>query len=162
MSLLDLIIGGALSLAGSALTHSWQFKASEKKEIENIRCTLNALCFEMEACLERYYISAGYLIEKLNETQIYEGIYSAKQNYFLIYDNNAAVLGHKYCKDFSKKITSTYIEMKSLIDQLELHSYFITQRNMTVLVESTTYIKNLHKKLTSEIPLLIKEIRAKT
>ncbi|MBI4794784.1 MAG: hypothetical protein HY790_02925 [Deltaproteobacteria bacterium] len=112
------------AVIGSKAMSSGHYRYAQKRDFEtkssqmiNLFQALNA---ELTAIWERYMAVVGTDLEKVQKPDElpFTVLFSATHNYFSVYDNSAQFLGALE-PEAGKKIIETYINLKSLLDELQ-------------------------------------------
>ena len=124
----NLIVGLASAFLGAVIASKamsyGHFRYAEKRDLENKRNQLlnlfQALNAELSAIWERYMAVVGGDLEKAKQADElpFTILFAAAQNYFGVYDNSAQLLGTLE-PESGKKIIEAYVNLKSLLDELQ-------------------------------------------
>lgn len=125
---LSLIVGMMAAFIGAVIGSKamsfGHYRYAQKRDFEtkstrmiNLFQALNA---ELTAIWERYMAVVGSDLEKVQKSDElpFTILFSATHNYFSVYDNSAQFLGALE-PEAGKKIIDTYINLKSLLDELQ-------------------------------------------
>ena len=104
------------------------YRYAEKRDLETKSNQLlnlfQALNGELTAIWERYMAVVGGDLEKAKQPDElpFTVIFTATHNYFSVYDNSAQLLGTLE-PESGKRIIETYINLKSLLDELQNYNH---------------------------------------
>jgi len=109
-------VGGIFVLAGTWLTiraESKRDQAREEKEVQNL---LDALGVEIKTLWDFHMKRVGQQLESLPENKAFEFYYPLTQDYFTIYNSNAALIGRIKDCELSEAIVVCYNKCKKAVD----------------------------------------------
>ena len=115
------LLGGMLASKAMSYGH---YRYAQKQDLESRKNHLlnlfQALNAELTAIWERYMAVVGGDLEKARQADElpFTVLFTASHNYFSVYDNSAQFLGVLE-PESGKRIIETYINLKSLFDELQ-------------------------------------------
>ena len=157
------IIGGRYVKQGVLLAAENARKAErdkERVEIENLR---KALLVEIEVLVSSYQENAGVALEAANDNQPFPFIYPTHQRYFVIFEENAHLIG-RIPDDLERElIVKGYAQAKGLLDSYRLNNTMTEKHNFAVglgpavLGQNANFVvREIHKVMSEYTPVLKK------
>lgn len=101
----------------------------ERQEIENLR---KALLTEIVALSSGYQRDVGSVLEDAPNDQPFNMIFPTNQRYFVIYEENAHLIGKVPDDQERELIVITYTRAKGLLDSFHLNNTMTEKRNYAV------------------------------
>lgn len=177
---LGAVIGSALTLVATMVSHRLQQKAISDAESKHLLGLLQGIHDEIETLWEGYSDSAGVQLEALQVNQPLLMYWPITQDYFTIYNANAFSIGKVADHDLRKLIISTYSKSRGLIDTFRMnnelvqkyeYAYFLFQQtqdpihqsNMNMhfqaLANYSVQLKKRHVELKQMVSELLRNLR---
>lgn len=176
MELLDTILqnlyGFASALIGAAVGGIFTLKATDKaireendkeirreeKEVQNM---LDAIGVELGTLWGFHMRRIGAMLENLTEGAALEFYYPLTQDYFTVYNTNAAMIGRVKDPVLREAVVVTYNKCKKVVDGFKYNNeLYKDYKNLLVMPASSPhhdeYVKAKHKELV-EYALLVRE-----
>jgi hypothetical protein len=132
------VVSGIIGLVGAlagALLGGYYTRGVARQSFENqmaqqraeqeriIAGVLQALYEELGALWEVYMREVGQKLEELAENQIFGyTVPLTQQDYFTIFNNNSAYIGHIPDPELRQLIVRTYMRAKGVLDSLRMHN----------------------------------------
>jgi hypothetical protein len=89
---------------------------------------VQAIADELERVWDRYEVEIGPHLTNLGEKQA-AIVFPVPQNYFVVFDSSASLIGRIPDMELRKRIISTYIAAKGLVDALHYYERLIAEYN---------------------------------
>lgn len=124
-AIIGAVIGGGASLLGTWLTLKSQRKQSIGEEKSRIRATAQAIHVEIRTVYRLYDLTMTVRIEQLPEGQPLHSYYPIGQDYFTVFRENAAHIGHIPDVEMRTAIIECYALTKSLIDTYRFNNELV-------------------------------------
>lgn len=177
---LGALIGSALTLLATYLSHRWQRSNQETKDQEMLLGILQAIHDEIETLWDNYMDGIGHQTEAMADGQPLNMYYPITQEYFTVYNTNAFFIGRIRDHDLRKLIVSTYSKARGLIDSYRLnndlvqkheHAYWIFQETQnqihranaashyTALANYSKALKKGHAEVKKQVQELLRALR---
>lgn len=135
------VVSGIISLAGAlagAIIGGYYTRRAARQSFDNqmaqqhaeqeriVEGVLQALYEELSAIWEVYMREVGQSLETLRENQVFAGyIPLTQQDYFIIFNNNSAYIGHIPDPDLRRAVVRTYMRAKGVLDSIRMHNKLI-------------------------------------
>ena len=173
------IIGGTFTLKGVSISHKNDLKKQKTEESTLLKGFLLSIRGEIKTLWDRYMWGVGKDLEKLLVGKPFLVTYPLTQNYFIVYDSNASLIGKIEDDDLRELIVIAYTCAKGLIDSYKLNNdlvqkwgnlvlqYQLTnnpvfdQNAKALLVGLTDYvvgIKELHFEMKDNVAKLLEKL----
>lgn len=120
----------------------------EEKEVQNL---LDALGVEIDALWSFHMHRIGRLIEELPDGKPLEIYYPLTQDYFTIYNSNAAAIGRIKDPALRKSIVITYNKCKKVVDGFIYNNELVQSARMEPMIHYARIIKEDHYELKGYI-----------
>ena len=131
MAILQVIIGGLLSLLGSWLatrqTHKNAVERESGNKCETYRRFMKSILDEIESVFEIYMSGIGKSIEQLPEQHPFLLTGMQGEDYFVVYTSNANLLPLIDDDKLRRSIVNTYAKAKFLKDTIALNNSILEQ-----------------------------------
>lgn len=124
-AILGAVIGGGASLLGTWLTLRSQRKQSKDEEKSLIRATVQAIHVELRTVYRLYEMTMTVKIEQLPEGQPLHIYYPIGQDYFTVFRENSAHIGHIPNVEMRTAIIECYALTNSLIDTYRFNNALV-------------------------------------
>lgn len=179
---LGALIGSALTLLVTYLSHRWQRSHQEEKDQQMLLGILQAIHDEIETLWDNYIDGIGHQLEALADGQPLNMYWPVTQEYFTVYNTNAFFIGRIQDHDLRKLIVFTYSKARGLIDSYRLnndlvqkyeYAFWIFQETQnqihranaesryTALTNYATALKKGHAEVKKQVQELLRELRKK-
>lgn len=176
------LITGLIALLAIEKTHRKELEKDDRREEYQIEGFLKSVYVEIKVLWERYSTTMGKQVESLNEGKALLIYYPLTQDYFTIYNSNAALIGKIENDQLRSSIVSTYTKAKGLVDSYKMnnemilkyenwylldqqtkHEIFKRQASMqlAVMIDYAKKIKSMHNEVKKDINNLLEELRKK-
>lgn len=141
-------IGGWATLYATEKALKAEQKKAELEEQKEIRRLLSSLGVELNTLWQFHQKRIGEFIESLAEGQPLLFYYPLTQNYFIIYDSNASLIGKLEDSELRKAIVVTYNKCKKVVDGFVYNNtMFLDYRNQLVMADSEKDMLRVDAKL---------------
>lgn len=146
ISLVSVIIGGIIgggmsliaSLKATERAYKYRLKLQEQSRQEGVKNLIQAIHDEIDILWDRYLWGAGNELEKLAEGEPFLSFYPVTQDYFIVYNANASMIGSIDNHELRKEIVTIYTKAKSLIDAYKMNNNYLERyHNLTSLFQRT-------------------------
>lgn len=134
------LIAGTASLLATRQAHRNNLELQSKNNSIVIKRIIQAIHDEITTIWELYEKKVGPEIEKLNEGEPLLLYFPIGQEYFTIYNANAAYIGSIENHDLRKAIVMTYTKAKNIIDNLKMNDELLSKYEHLNLLFRTTNI----------------------
>jgi hypothetical protein len=136
------IIGGSMSLIASLKAteraYKYRLKLQEQSRQEGVKNLIQAIHDEIDILWDRYLWGAGNELEKLAEGEPFLSFYPVTQEYFIVYNANASLIGSIDNHELRKEIVTIYTKAKSLIDSYKMNNNYLERyHNLTSLFQQS-------------------------
>jgi hypothetical protein len=125
LNLIVALVGAFIgAIIGSKAMSHGHYRYAQKRDLESKSSQLinlfQALNAELAAVWERYMAVVGTDLEKAKQADEmpFTILFTGTHNYFSVYDNSAQLLGTLE-PESGKRIIETYVNLKSLLDELQ-------------------------------------------
>ena len=160
-AIIGAVIGGRYVKQGVFIADQKARKAEVERgrqEIENLR---KALLVEIEALITSYQENAGAALESFPDGKPITFIYPTHQRYFVIFEENAHLIG-KIPDDHERGlIVKAYTQAKGLMDSYQLNNTMTEKHNFAVglgpvvLGQSSDFVtREIHRVMAEYNPVL--------
>lgn len=119
---LMLLLGSGLTLLGGYIAHKRELSSQAKESLKEKKSLLLSLDSEAGVLWELYSHEVGNDLTKLNPGDMYMSYYPLSQNYFVIYDRNAAQIGSLDNENLQRAIIAFYCRAKGIVDDHQFHN----------------------------------------
>jgi hypothetical protein len=120
-------VGGGLTYLGVIKSLRSDSEKSRSATNENVNAFCKSIAAELEAVVERQRNNLGPLFEQITERHFINGYQIADQNYFIVFDNNATMVGRMRDQELGRKIIKLYIKMKGHLDTFKVHAQLFSE-----------------------------------
>jgi hypothetical protein len=111
------LLGAVLTFSGILLTQVFDIRKQKRAHEELIHAPLlQGIQDELLELLELSKTGAVHPIDSIPDGKIYEGLFTATQDYFAVYHANAALIMQIDDPNLRRKIIQTYTRLKGLLD----------------------------------------------
>jgi hypothetical protein len=121
-------IAGVFTLWAQLLNAKDQRRREDKAEEILIHGFLQAIADELESVWHRYEVEIGPHLKNLGEDQA-AVVFPVHQNYFIVFDSSASLIGRIHNIELRERIISTYVEAKGLVDSLHYYERLVEEYN---------------------------------
>ena len=173
-NLLSAVIGGGI--AGYATIRAQnksiddQRKRGEKAEAALIHGFVQAIADELKSVWDRYNVEIGPHLKALEKNKAVI-VFPVHQNYFVVFDSSASLIGRVPDKELRQRIISTYVEAKGFVDSLHHYEHLVGEYNVgeidsasmlkfSQLVEYSQVLKETHCRLETKFKALQDSLQA--
>ncbi|MBD5779925.1 hypothetical protein IEN85_10535 [Pelagicoccus sp. NFK12] len=129
MNLLSAVVGGLIagvfSILATVVTLNHQKKKRKTEEEDLIFGLLQAIYDEVDTLWSRFRDTSGSYIGNLEPGSAFLFLVPISQDYFIVYKNNAHLIGKIKDNDLRKAIVSTYTKGSGLIDSLRMNNLMV-------------------------------------
>lgn len=136
--LIALISGLFGSIIGGLITGMYSLRAVSKTEEADhakriaaeakvLKSVLQALHDELETIFSLYTERIGTRVETLPEGQPLPFYFPVIQDFFTVYNANAALIGRIENNDLRKSVIQTYVMMKGLVDSFRMNNDLLSR-----------------------------------
>jgi hypothetical protein len=123
------VLGGGFVLAGQQMANRAQRRRDQEAEREAVKAVLRAIKAELKTFNEKALIRLEEIFKARADSPIEAlkplGIAPLKQNYFIVFDSNAAALGKIHDSsnpELLGKIVTTYSAARNLLDSINYNN----------------------------------------
>lgn len=136
------IIGGSMSLVASLKAteraYKYRLKLQEESRKEDVKNLIQAIHDEIDILWDRYLWGVGNELEKLAEGEPFLSFYPVTQEYFVVYNANASLIGSIDNHELRKEIVTIYTKAKALIDSYKMNNNYLQRYDyITSLFQET-------------------------
>jgi hypothetical protein len=124
-SAIGALIGSALTLIATLISHRLQRSTQKEKDADQLRGLLQAIHDEIEALWEIYLSTAGTQIEALPDGHPLLIYWTVTQDYFTIYNTNAFFIGRIQDHDLRKAVVVAYARARAVIDGFRMNNELV-------------------------------------
>jgi len=153
-TLISTLIGGLITLSAILLTNALDLRKSKRSHNELIHALLQGLQDEVAGLLEMAEASPVRPIAAVPDGKPYEGLFTASQDYFIVYHANAGLVMQIADPKLRRSIIQTYTRAKAVLDTVNmnrlyleryhyLQSTFLKTKDASVQTESEDYRRAL-------------------
>jgi hypothetical protein len=122
-ALIGAYIGGRATRRAADQSFNKQVDLQQAEQERMVEGVLQALYEELSAIWEVYMREVGQKLEQLEENQIFGYIVPlTQQDYFTIFNNNSAFIGHIRDPELRQLIVKTYMRAKGVLDSVRMHN----------------------------------------
>ena len=148
------LLGGFITFCAILFTNALDLRKRKRTHEALIHALLQGLQDEVGGLLEMAETSPVLPIEAVAEGKPYEGLFTASQDYFIVYHANAALVMQIADAELRRSISQTYTRAKAVLDTVNmnrlyleryhyLQSTFLKTKDPLVQVESEDYRRAL-------------------
>ena len=173
-------IAGYFSWKATTRAHEYQSKQEKDYRAQRLQNLLQALHDELETIWERYQRMVGVQVEALKSGEPFPYHFPIFEDYFVIYNSNAELLGEIPDSDLRKLIVVTFTSAKGLVDSYRHNNFIIEKLEREALIFNETKakahetsvqyykqyladyagtIKEIHEELKENVARLDRELR---
>jgi hypothetical protein len=132
------LIGSILTLIATLLAHWLERQKNTDDEEKLIFGYLQGIHDELETLWNNYNEKVGAHVESLQPGQPFLLYWAAFQDYFVIYTQNAHLIGRVENHDLRKQIVSAYSRAKGLMDTYRLNNEILHKYEQAILLHQET------------------------
>ena len=151
---LSTLLGGLITFSAIVFTNVLDLRKRKRAHEKLLHALLQGLQDEISGLLEMAETSLVRPIAVAPEGKPYEGLFTASQDYFIVYHTNAALVMQIADANLRRRIIQTYTGAKAVLDTLNmnrlylerfhyLQSTFLKTREPSVQAESEDYRRAL-------------------
>ena len=144
------LLGGFITFNAILFTNALDLRKRKRTHDTLIHALLQGLQDEISGLLEMAETSPVRPIQSVVEGKPYEGLFTASQDYFVVYHTNAALVMQIADADLRRSIIQTYTRAKAVLDTVNmnrlyleryhyLQSTFLKTKDALVQAESEDY-----------------------
>jgi hypothetical protein len=144
------LLGGFITFSAILFTNVLDLRKRKRAHDALIRALLQGLQDEIGGVLEMAETSPVRPIQTVAEGKPYEGLFTASQDYFIVYHSNAALVMQIADANLRRSIIQTYTRAKAVLDTVNtnrlyleryhyLQSTFLKTKDASVQTESEDY-----------------------
>jgi len=148
------LLGGLVTFAAILFTNALDLSKRKRTHEKLIHALLQGLQDEIAGLLELAQTSPVRAIDAIPEGKPYEGLFTASQDYFIVYHTNAALVMQIADANLRRSIIQTYTRAKAVLDTVNmnrlyleryhyLQSTFLKTKDGSVQAESEDYRRAL-------------------
>jgi hypothetical protein len=153
-TLLSTLVGGLITFSAILLTNALDLHKRKRSQEKLTHALLQGLRDEIAGLLEMAKTSPVRPIEAIPEGKPYEGLFTASQDYFIVYHANTALVMQIADAGLRRGIIQTYTRAKAVLDTVNmnrlyleryhyLQSTFLKTKDASVQSESENYQRAL-------------------
>lgn len=120
--LLGAIVGGLFTLYATQVSIREAHATEARQEQKNLQNLLDSLGVELYALWSMHEKRIGHFLQNMGPGEPFLYYYPLSQNYFVIYDGNAAQIGQIADKNLREEIVFTYNKCKKVVDGLNYNN----------------------------------------
>ena len=147
---LSTLLGGLITFSAILFTNALDLRKRKRSHDNLIHALLQGLQDEIAGLLEMAKTRPVHPIEAVPEGKPYEGLFTASQDYFIVYHSNAALVMQIADANLRRSIIQTYTRAKAVLDTVNmnrlyleryhyLQSTFLKTKDALVQAESEDY-----------------------
>ena len=144
------LLGGLITFTAILFTNALDLRKRTRAHEKLIHALLQGLQDEISGLLEMAKTSPVRPIDAVPEGKPYEGLFTASQDYFIVYHANAALVMQIADARLRRSIIQTYTRAKAVLDTVNmnrlyleryhyLQSTFLKTKDASVQIESEDY-----------------------
>ena len=144
------LLGGLITYSAILLTNALDLRKRKRTHENLIHALLQGLRDEISGLLEMAETSPVRPIEAVPEGKPYEGLFTASQDYFIVYHTNAELVMQIADANLRRSIIQTYTRAKAVLDTVNmnrlyleryhyLQSTFLKTKDASIHAESEDY-----------------------
>jgi len=148
------LLGGLITLSAILLTNALDLCKRKRTHEKLIHALLQGLRDEIAGLLEMAETSPVRPIAAVPEGKPYEGLFTASQDYFIVYHANAELVMQIADANLRRRIIQTYTRAKAVLDTVNmnrlyleryhyLQSTFLKTKDTSIQAESENYHRAL-------------------
>jgi hypothetical protein len=148
------LLGGLITFSAILFTNALDLRKRTRSHDKLIHALLQGLQDEIAGLLEMAEASPVRPIEAVPEGKPYEGLFTASQDYFIVYHANAGLVMQIADTNLRRSIIQTYTRAKVVLDTVNmnrlyleryhyLQSTFLKTKDISVQAESEDYRRAL-------------------
>ena len=148
------LLGGLVTFTAILFTNALDLRRRKRTHEKLIHALLQGLKDEIAGLLELAQTSPVRSIDAIPEGKPYEGLFTASQDYFIVYHTNAALVMQIEDANLRRSIIQTYTRAKAVLDTVNmnrlyleryhyLQSTFLKTKDGSVQAESEDYRRAL-------------------
>jgi hypothetical protein len=119
-------IAGVATLWAQKMYAEEQCKREEKAETTLIRGFVQAIADEVKSVWDRYNVEIGPHLKSL-DPQKAARVFPVHQNYFVVFDSGASLIGRVQDMQLRERIISTYVDAKGFVDSLQYYKQLVAE-----------------------------------
>lgn len=121
------LLGGLITFSAILLTNALDLCKRKRTHDKLIRALLQGLRDEIAGLLELVEASPVRPIEAVPEGKPYEGLFTARQDYFIVYHANAGLVMQIADANLRRSIIHTYTRAKAVLDTVNMNRLYLQQ-----------------------------------
>jgi len=152
--LISTLLGGLITFTAILFTNALDLRKRKHAHQRLIHALLQGLQDEVSGLLEMAKTSPVRPIHDVPEGKPYEGLFTERQDYFIVYHANAALVMQIADADLRRTIIQTYTRAKAVLDTVNmnrlyleryhyLQSTFLKTKDASIHAESENYHRAL-------------------
>ena len=149
--LIGAVVGGLFTLYATNKTIREENAKEDRQEEKEVQNLLDALGVELNALWSFHMRRIGEKVEALTQGQSLDIYYPLTQNYFIIYDSNASMIGRVRDPQLREAIVLTYNKCKKVVDGFKYNNELIRDNRGENRAALAQIIKEDHFELKSYV-----------
>lgn len=121
-NLFSVFIGGLLALVGVYWQHRMARKTAEANEKRKIKALLQAFHDELQTLWGLYMKAVGTKLEEHEDDKPFLFFWTVYQDYFTVFNSNAAYIGEIEDETLRKTIIVAYNQARAVLDSFQVHN----------------------------------------
>ena len=119
------LLGGLITFAAIFFTNALDVRKRKRTHDQLIHALLQGLQDEVSGLLELARTSPVRPIDAIPEGKPYEGLFTASQDYFIVYHANAALVMQIADATLRRSIIQTYTRAKAVLDTVNMNRLYL-------------------------------------
>lgn len=140
------LLGGLITLSAILLTNALDLYKRKRTRDKLIHALLQGLRDEIAGLLEMVETSPVHPIEAVPEGKPYEGLFTARQDYFIVYHANAGLVMQIADVNLRRSVIQTYTRAKAVLDTVNMNRLYLEQYHYL----QSTFLKTKDASIQSE------------
>jgi len=119
------LLGGFITFCAILFTNALDLRKRKRTHDTLIHALLQGLQDEVGGLLEMAETSPVRPIQTVAEGKPYEGLFTASQDYFIVYHSNAALVMQIADANLRRSIIQTYTRAKAVLDTVNMNRLYL-------------------------------------